>query len=40
MSEPNENDPPQLVQARVSIGKLVDKWIYEANFWRNNDTLI
>jgi len=32
MFEHSESDPPQLVQARVRIGQLLDKWINEANF--------
>ena len=26
-----ESDPPQLTKARARIGKLVGKWIHEAN---------
>ena len=29
-----KSDPPQLIEARARIGKLVDKWIHEAHYKR------
>ena len=28
----HKTDPPQLIEARARIGRLVDKWIYDANY--------
>ena len=27
-----KTDPPQLIEARARIGRLVDKWIHDANY--------
>ena len=32
-----KSDPPQLIEARARIGKLVDKWIHEAHYKRYED---